>query len=373
MKIVFVDQIATVNNKYSFSLIEKLRVNNKVYFISDEREYNGDNVVVFNEFVGITSKEKNKVNKTLVYMKAWKRIYDICKKENIDVLHVQWFILSPVDSYYIKKIKNIGIKIVVTVHDILPFNKKFYDYKCHKDIYEAANHIIVQAKPNIERINSVFREIGDKVVYIPHGNFINHVDIIQKEEARKLLNIDLDKKVILFFGQIKKVKGLDILLKAYYKFTKENKEENVLLLVAGKVWDDDFDRYKAIINKIDRDKIRCDIKYIPDEEISWYYCAADVNVLPYREVYQSGVVHLACAYEKAVIATKVGSFPEVIIDGESGILVETENVDKLECAIKKLILNEKKLIDMGKKGKKHIEENFSWDKISREIEKLYVN
>ncbi|VYU30683.1 glycosyltransferase [Clostridium tertium] len=372
MKILFVDQIATVNYKYSFSILEKLKTNNDIIFVSDEKIFKDDCVTSYDYFQGITNKEKSKIEKAKNYLVAWNKILKICNEFKVDILHVQWFILSPVDLFFIRKIKKMGIKIVVTVHDILPFNEKFYDYKSHKKIYDLADKIIVQAKPNVERINSLFNNISNKVTYIPHGNFIEHANIISKEEARELLNIDRDKKVLLFFGQIKKVKGLDILIKSFNELIKEI-EDDVLLLIAGKVWEDDFSMYEELINSVDKSKIRCDIKYIPDEQISWYYCASDINILPYREVYQSGVVHLAYAYEKPVIATNIGSFPEVILNGETGILVEKENCDELKKAIILLLDDEDKIIDMGKRGKNYIEKKFSWEVITKEIENIYYS
>lgn len=372
MKILFVDQISTVNNKYSFSIIKRLKEENEILFISDEKTYIDDKVSSYDYFKGTTSKNISKINKAKTYISAWIKIEKLCKVQKVDVLHVQWFILSPVDYFYINKIKKQGVKVIVTVHDILPFDEKFYDYKYHERIYNLADHIIVQAKPNIDRINNLFKGISSKVIYIPHGNFIDEVNIIPKDKARELLNLDKDKKIILFFGQIKKVKGLDVLIKAFNELIKEGNED-IILLIAGKVWGDDLSNYENLINEVNKTKIRCDIKYIPDDEIGWYYCASDINVLPYREVYQSGVVHLAYGYEKVVIATKVGSFPEVIIDNKTGILVEVDNVNELKNAIKKLIRDDDKMKQMGKEGKKHIEENFSWDNIVQDIEYLYKN
>lgn len=373
MKVLFVDQIAEVNNKYSFSLINRLKNKNEIFFVSDEKCFNDKDVKVYNLFKGITSNELNKINKTLIYLKAWKEIYIICKENKIDVLHVQWFILSPIDAFYIKKIKKMGTRIIVTVHDILPFNEMFYDYLSHKKIYSMADKIIVQAKPNIERMNNKFNNIESKVVYIPHGNFVEHVNIIEKDKARELLNINKDKKVILFFGQIKKVKGLDVLIKGYSELIKQNNDKNLLLLIAGKVWGDDLSKYEKLIEELNiKENVRLDIKYIPDEQISWYYSAADINVLPYREVYQSGVVHLAYAYKIPVIATNVGSFPEVVLDNLSGILVEKENYKELAQAINNLVYDDEKIKKMGIIGREYIEENFSWDKIADNISDLYV-
>ncbi|MDU1567704.1 glycosyltransferase family 4 protein [Clostridium tertium] len=373
MKILFIDQISTVNYKYSFSIIERLSAKNDIIFVSDEKKYEGEGIISYEYFKGTTSKEISKFKKAIIYIKAWKKIFELCKVNKIDIIHVQWFILSPVDSYFIKKIKKIGVKIVVTVHDILPFNEKFYDYKSHKEIYTFADKIIVQAKPNIDRINSIFSNVSKKVLYIPHGNFIDHAQIISKEDARNLLGIDRNKKVLLFFGQIKRVKGLDVLIKAFNEIIKSKEGENILLVIAGKVWEDDFSVYEQLINEVDNSKFRCDIKYIPDDQIAWYYCSADINILPYREVYQSGVVHLSYAYEKPVIATNIGSFPEVIIDKETGLLVEKDNYNELKDAILSLIHDDKIMKKMGIDGKRYIRNNFSWDVITDEIENIYYN
>jgi len=370
LKILFIDQISTVNNKYSFSIVKRLKENDEVIFITDEKKYY-DVEKCYDYFKGTTDKNISKIEKGINYIRAWQKICKLCKEEKVDVLHVQWFILSPVDSFYIKKIKKIVSKVIVTVHDILPFDEKFYDFRSHKVIYSLADKIIVQAKPNIERINNMFEGISDKVVYIPHGNFIDEAKKIEKERARELLKIDKDEKVILFFGQIKKVKGLDILIEAFNKLILDG-NDNIRLLIAGKVWGDDFSRYEKIIKEVDESKIRCDIKYIPDDEISWYYSASDINVLPYREVFQSGVVHLSYGYETPVIATNVGSFPEVIINGETGVLVEKDNVEALKNAIKEIIYDDEKINSMGKLGRKYIEENFSWDNIVEDIREIYI-
>lgn len=372
MKIIFIDQIAKVNYKYSFSLINELKNRHDITMILDEKKYCDEKVKTLNLFNNITNKNISKTEKTITYIKAWNDIWNKCKKENIDVIHIQWFILSPIDLIYLTKIKKNGIKIIVTVHDILPFNEKIYDYISHKKIYNLADKIIVQAKANVEIINRKFEDINEKVIYIPHGNFIDHVEEIDMDEAKKRLEIEENKKIILFFGQIKKVKGLDILIKAFAEVLKRTKDENLILLIAGKVWEDNFGVYQKIIDDLDiKENVRCDIEYIPDEKIGCYYSASSINVLPYKELYQSGVVHLAYAYKTPVIASNVGSFPEVIINGESGILIEKENIEQLADAICKIIYDEKRLVEMGIKGRRFIEENFSWEKISREISRVY--
>lgn len=374
MKVLVVDQILSVNYKYTFGLVNNINSYNniEVEVIGDYKENMSECMTKYSLVFNTADNTKNKIQKTVNYFKSWSFILNKCVNEKIDILHTQWFILSPMDYYFINKIKKLGVKIVITVHDILPFNEKFYDYNYHKKLYDLADNIIVQADINKKRICEIFEGISNKVSCIPHGNFIDYMESCSKEEGKKYLNLDENKKIILFFGQIKKVKGLDVLIKAFNELISERND--LMLLIAGKVWGDDFDNYDKLIREYKlENNIRCDIKYIPDEDIKYYYGAADINVLPYLNVYQSGVVQLAYAYEKAVVATRVGAFPEVVIDGVTGALVEPNNYIELAKSIGNIIDDEDLLVSMGKEGKKFVEENLSWKVISEKVEYIYKN
>ncbi|WP_326511621.1 glycosyltransferase family 4 protein [Clostridium intestinale] len=371
MKSLIVDQILSVNYKYTVNLINNLyKYDVNIQLVSDEKkDFKEVNCGVEMKF-NTTDKSLSKIKKAINYIKTWRYIVKKCEKEDIDLIHVQWFILSPIDWLYLKKLNSKGVKIVVTVHDILPFNQKFYDYKYHKKIYELANKIIVQAQINKEKIIKLFDGLDNKVVYIPHGNFVNYAKQINKKEARDYLNLPQDKKIILFFGQIKKVKGLDYLLNAMVKINKIR--DDIILVIAGKVWEDKFDKYRKIIddNKL-TNVVRCDIKYIPDNDISYYYSACDLNALPYLNVYQSGVIQLAYAHRKPVVASDIPSFREVVLDNISGKLFETKNSEELSSSILELFNGQYDLSEMGQKGYDYIEDKFSWDKIAKSVAAIY--
>lgn len=371
MKSLIVDQILSVNYKYTVNLINNLyKYDVNIQLVSDEKkDFKEVNCGVEMKF-NTTDKSLSKIKKAINYIKTWRYIVKKCEKEDIDLIHVQWFILSPIDWLYLKKLNSKGVKIVVTVHDILPFNQKFYDYKYHKKIYELANKIIVQAQINKEKIIKLFDGVDNKVVYIPHGNFVNYAKQIDKKEARDYLNLPQDKKIILFFGQIKKVKGLDYLLNAMVKINKIR--DDIILVIAGKVWEDKFDKYRKIIddNKL-TNVVRCDIKYIPDNDISYYYSACDLNALPYLSVYQSGVIQLAYAHRKPVVASDIPSFREVVLDNISGKLFETKNSEELSSSILELFNGQYDLSEMGQKGYDYIEDKFSWDKIAESVAAIY--
>lgn len=372
MKVVLVNQIPEVNNKYSFALEEGVKragADVCVCGISDDdvSAYAGTR---FLGFFDAYSKVSNPIQKLKIYCAGYKKLLQYCIKEKIDVVHLQWYIFSPIDYRYLKKFKKKHIKVVVTIHDLLPFNKKFYDFYYHKKIYRNADAVISQAVANKAILEKEFKVPMKKIHYIPHGHYMEYAELIDSDLAKKKLNIPSNKRVILFFGQIKKVKGVDILIKAM-RLVKE-KYPDVLCVIAGKVWKDDFAVYRQLIDTYGLNEyVRCDIKFIDDDEIKYYFNAAEIVALPYRKIYQSGVVLLGVAYGKPIIATKEGEFLQVIKDGETGLLVESENDIQLAEAICCCLNNPEKATEMAKKCKEDLSVRLSWDTIGKRIYELY--
>jgi len=372
MKILMVDQIAKINYKYSYSLAQAVaNQGNEVVLAVDlksEPEHcRCRRINLFN------TDEKNvgKLNKLKNYISSYRAIYKEIKSGDYEIIHTQWLIFSPIDYYFLKKIKKkCGVKLVVTIHDILPFNQKFYDFRYHKKVYSLAEQLIVQANNNVERFDSLFPEMAGKPHMIPHGHFLDYAEPVSKEKAREYLKIPKDKIVLLFFGQIKKVKGVGVLLEAFAKMYK--KYPNVLLVIAGSVWKDDFSKYQEIIDKYDMQSfVRTDIRYIPDEEVKYYYSAADCCCLPYLDVYQSGVIQLSYAYKKPVVATRIGAFKEVVLENESGFMCEPDNPSDLAKAIETAVEAKDRYEQMGQTGYDYIAKKYSWEKIAEEVCRLY--
>lgn len=372
MRVLLLSQIAIVDYKYTYSLANSLKAcGNEVELVIDGKKDNEYcQCKCFNKFL-TSRKDITKVKKLLNYCSSYRFIYNKATKEHFDVVHVQWFQFSPVDYYYLKKLKKNGIRVIVSVHDILPFNEKKYDKFFHNKIYSLCDNIIVQAKSNINRFDQLFPEESGKVSFIPHGHFLDFADIHDKNDARKYLNIPEDKLVFLFFGQIKKVKGLSILLEAFGKLC--NKRDDLYLLVAGCVWKDNFEPYQKIIKKygLNDKQIKTDIRYIQNDEVGCYYSACDVAVMPYLDVYQSGVIQLVYAYGKPAIATAISPFMEIVKDGKTGYLCKPNDVESLKLAMEKAASSKEDYSKFGQAGKEVIKKKYSWGDIAENITKLY--
>lgn len=372
MKVLLLNQIPEVNNKYTFSLARSLQaqgIDIVVCGIATDNVTSYSDIPYCRLFEAYSS-ISNPIKKVLSYRRSLKKIISYCKENKVKIVHVQWYIFSPLDYWFHNKLRELGIKVVTTIHDLLPFNAKFYDFHFHKKIYQKSDMVVTQTTVNEEPLRSRFGVAANKIVYIPHGHYMDFVENATMEESRRFLGIPNDKKVILFFGQIKKVKGVDVLIKAMRLVA--DKYQDAYCIIAGKVWKDEFEIYQKLIDDLDLNNcVRTDIKYIPDEDIKYYFNAADIVALPYRQIYQSGVVLLACAYEKPIIATTEGEFLNVIKDKETGLLVASNDHIALAEAVIWYLKNPENADKYAKACKQDLSVRLSWDTIAEQIKKIY--
>lgn len=368
MKVLLIDQIAKVNYKYTYPLVNGLSEKGaEVDLVIDQKESDENCACEKVRLFNTDEKDVGKLSKLKNYISSYRAIGKMLQGGAYDILHTEWYTFSPVDYFYLKRFKKkYGVRYVATVHDILPFNQKPYDLFFHRKLYQLADSIILQAPANMDRFAALFPESKDKTRMIPHGHMLDYVEICNQTESRKKLGIPQDKTVALFFGQIKKVKGVDVLLKALAQL--KNSHPELYVVVAGSVWKSDFSECQSIIDDNDlSDCLKTDIRYIPDEEVKYYYSAADLSVLPYTDVYQSGVIQLAYGYRKPVIATTLPAFTQFVEENETGFLAQPNNVQSLADAIERALNSRERLPSIGEKGYEMVQKKLSWTDIAEQI------
>ena len=195
---------------------------------------------------------------------------------------------------------------------------------------------------------------------IPHPLYDNFGEKVSKSAAREHLNIGNDEHIILFFGFIRKYKGLDILLDAM-RLIRENAPgiAQPKLLIAGEFYDDSK-TYDEQINRLGiADSLIMRTAFIPNSEVRYYFCAADLVVQPYRNATQSGVTPLAYHFEVPMVVTNVGGLPGMVPDGKAGLVAEPTAASLAE-----------KIITFFRKGESgfmpHLlleKKKYSWDKL----------
>lgn len=214
-------------------------------------------------------------------------------------------------------------KIVCIADNIIPHEKRFGDVLFTKYFVPPIDAFITMS----EKVLGDLRQFapGKRAQFVAHPLYDNFGEKISKSEARQYLEITPAEKILLFFGFIRKYKGLDILLDAM-KIVKFSNNfplaADCKLLIAGEFYED-RKAYDEQIEKLDiRDRLILKTVFIADSEVKYYLCAADVVVQPYRSATQSGVTPLAYHFEKPMIVTNVGGLPSLVPDDKVGLIAE---------------------------------------------------
>ena len=287
-----------------------------------------------------------------------------------DILHYQWVLVPTLDRLMFKRFKAMGIKIVYTAHNILPHGERRWHRKQYASLYKTVNQIIVHSESNRRELVETFMLDATKVHVIPQGNFSDFSgEALTREKAKEILGIDLKQQVILFFGLIKRYKGLKCLIKAFPMV--KNRLPRTRLLIAGKP-NEDFSPYENLIADLGIvEDVTTHLRFIPYQEVVAYFCAADVVVLPYLKTYQSAVVFMAYTFGRPVIATATGGLPEAIEKGKSGYVVPPADEQMLAEAICDILSDEARMAQMGDYARHLAETKYSWPDIARATIEVY--
>ncbi|MBK7632184.1 MAG: glycosyltransferase [Ignavibacteriales bacterium] len=247
--------------------------------------------------------------------------------------------------------KNNKTKVVVICDNVIPHENKLFDKTLTKYFFNRVDFFVVLSASVEKDLLSLYPKAKYKL--LPHPIYSNFGNAIEKSVAKLYLKIN-DEKVILFFGFIRDYKGLDTLLLAMI----ELKDKNIKLLVAGEFYTDK-EKYLNIIKEHRLDKnIILKTDFIPTNEVKYYFSCCDVVILPYKSATQSGIVQIAVNFKKPVIATNVGGLAEVIVNEESGYIVEKENPKALAQAIDRFYAEKKEIPFVNNISK--IADKYSW-------------
>ena len=247
--------------------------------------------------------------------------------------------------------------------NIIPHERRPGDIMLTKYAFHQADAFIVQSDAVERELNHYFPGVRYKKV--PHPVYENFGVAQSKESARNSLGITA-KRVMLFFGYVRKYKGLMVLLE-----TMTSVANDVELLVVGEFYDDE-EKYRAKVSELGiGQRVRFVSHYVANDEVAHYFSAADVVVLPYLSATQSGIVQIAYNFDRPVIATDVGGLAEVVIDRTTGFIVPANDAKALGTAISKFYEgnHEQKFSENVKIEKL----KYSWDNLVTNIETLVAD
>lgn len=247
-------------------------------------------------------------------------------------------------------------QITALVDNIIPHEKRPGDRLFARWFVGVCDDFVVMSKS----VGAEIRQFTQKEVrFSPHPVYDTYGAPVDAQEARERLKLPQSTPLVLFFGFIRKYKGLDLLLEAL-----QHTPPYIHAVVAGECYED-WSFYQDIIDKYHlSDRVHIYQDFIPAEQVKWYFSAADLVVQPYRTATQSGISQIAYHFEKPMVVTNVGGLPEIVTHGVSGYVVPPE-ADAIATAIRDYFEgNRQNAMAEGVKAEK---KRFSWEAL---VEKL---
>ena len=266
--------------------------------------------------------------KALRILRYYARLIRYAAGAEPKVFHILWnnkfqlFDRTLLMLYY----RLLGKRIAFTAHNVnagkRDSNDSFLNRLSLKIQYRLSDQIFVHTEQMKKEFAVEFGVLPDRVTVIPFG--INNTvpnTALTSAEAKRQVGLGQDERALLFFGNIAPYKGLEYLVAAFIALAKRN--ERYRLLIVGKPKGNE-NYWKQIERKIAssglRNRVIEEIEYVPDEATELYFKAADVLILPYTRIFQSGVLFLGYSFGLPAIAANVGTLNEEIVEGETGFM-----------------------------------------------------
>ena len=262
--------------------------------------------------------------------------------EKPKALHILWnnkvefFDRTILMAYY----KMMGKKIAFTAHNVNQARRDARDSFLNRFTlriqYALCDRIFVHTRKMGDELREGFHVPEEKIVVIRHpvNNVFPDTDLTPAK-AKQRLGLRPDEKAVLCLGRLRPYKGVEHLLAAFRPLVE--KDQSYRLIIAGEPKKGSEDYRAEIERSVEKDfesgTVILKIQFIPDEDMELYLKAADVLVLPYKEIFQSGVLFLAYSFGLPVVATDVGSFREEIVEGRTGFLANPASTADLAAAI----------------------------------------
>jgi D-inositol-3-phosphate glycosyltransferase len=262
----------------------------------------------------------------------WIKVAREIRKEKPDYVVFRYWLpfMGPCLGTIAKNIKKgTSIKVIAITDNVIPHEKRIGDHAFTSYFLKQCDGFITMSRSVLADLESFINT--DKKVFLPHPIYDIFGDKVEKVAALKHLNLGLNEKHLLFFGFIRKYKGLELLLEAMAD--PRIKQMGVKLIVAGEYYEDPAPYNKIIADNNLENNVVLKTEFIPSEEVRYYFCASDMVVQPYFTATQSGVTQIAYHFEKPMLVTNIGGLPEIVPDKKVGYVTEVNSTAIAEAII----------------------------------------
>ena len=296
---------------------------------------------------------------------SWWNVFRKIKKVNPDLVIIPWWV-----SFWTPQFWTIAslvrqftqAKILFLCHNVVAHESRSMDGFFTKLVLKKGDYFVVHSDDDWKNLRKVVPPANVKKVFHPSYDVFD-AKKISKEKAQQKLGIE--GPILLSFGFVRPYKGLKYLIESMPLILERL---NVTLLIVGEFWEDKDPYTKRIETLGIGSKVRIVDEYVPNEDVQLYFAASDVVIMPYVSGTGSGIAQIAFGFSKPVIATNVGCLPEVIEDGETGLIVDSQSSEEISKAVIRFYEE-----NMGEEFPQHIaqgKDRFSWDNLVGVIEKF---
>ena len=292
---------------------------------------------------------------------TWWRAARMVRGE-VAVLMVWMPFFAPMLGVIARRLRRRGVTVLAVVHNAIPHERRPGDRALTRWLLRSCDGLLAMS----DQVAADVRQLAPAVplAVVPHPVYDGFGAPVPRDRARAALGLPPDAPVFLFFGFIRRYKGLDVLLDAWGEVVR--RVPDARLVVAGEFYaDEDALRQRAAALG---DSVRLDADYIPDDRVPLYFGAADAVVQPYRTATQSGVAQIAFHFGRPVITTDVGGLAEIVPDGVAGLVVPPETPAALADAVVRFVED-----DLGPELEAGVaveRQRHTWDRLARALESL---
>ena len=263
---------------------------------------------------------------------SWVKTSNKISELRLDLLIIKFWTpqMAPCLGSIARFARKQGVKVVAVLDNVIPHERHFYDDVLVRYFINSIDGFVAMSESVRQDCLSFLPvKCHNKVLLSPHPLYDNFGQKVSREEACRVLDLPMDKTLLLFFGFIRDYKGLDLLLKAYAKALSVRPE--LRLVVAGEFYNN-AQQYKDLEQTLGlTDKVIWRSDFIPDDMVRMYFSAADLIVQPYKSATQSGVTQIAYHFEKPMLVTDVGGLAEIVPNGKVGYVCKVDADDIAEA------------------------------------------
>ena len=299
----------------------------------------------------------------------WWRVGRRIRKMRPDAVIVRYWtpFMAPCLGSICRIARGNGHTAVLSLLDnVVPHEKHFYDNMLTRYFINSVDGFLYmsqQVKSELDMFTT-----GKPAVFAPHPLFSNFGEKTSKDEACRRLNLPPDKRYILFFGLIRDYKGLDLMLDAWSLLKQNGRTGDAQLIVAGEFYSNKA-AYMQQIARLDiADEVVLHDRFIKDEDVKYYFSAADMVVQPYKSATQSGVTQIAYHFEVPMIVTNVGGLAEIVPDNKVGYTVAPD-ASRIAQSIEEICKNDN--LQRFAQNLKTEKQRFSWEHFAGQLLELY--